>query len=204
MLVPGTMAKSPVTAVLLMARGRPPLLVRVTMGERAAMPTPVAGKLMAEVGREGDAGGATPVPVSEMVWVRYWSEMVRVPVAGADACGLKGDADGAGGVGVERVAAGVDDAEVAGGDLGGDQSEGYVAGVCHRDGLRRAGGGELLWAEGEGEGRERVGGGRGSGAAERGGLGACVVGDGEGAGAGAGGGGGEGDGDGAAGAGCER
>ena len=39
-------------------------------------------------------------------------------------------------MGVERVAAGVDDAEVAGGDLSGDEGESYVAGVCHRDGLR--------------------------------------------------------------------
>jgi hypothetical protein len=87
--VPGTMAKSPVTVVLLMTRGRPPLLVRVTMGERAVMPTPVLGKLMAVVGERETPGGATPVPVSERVWVRYWSVTVRVPLAGPTAVGWK-------------------------------------------------------------------------------------------------------------------
>ena len=82
LLVPGTMAKSPVTAMLPMARGRPPLLVRVTMGERAVMPTPVAGKVIPKAGERETPGGATPVPASEMVCARYWSEMVSVPVAG--------------------------------------------------------------------------------------------------------------------------
>ena len=52
-------------------------------GRERVRPTPVAGKLMADGRARGRRrAGATPVPVSETVWVRYWSVTVRVPVAG--------------------------------------------------------------------------------------------------------------------------
>ncbi len=52
-----------------MVRGRPPLLVRVRVCEGAVRETPVAGKLRV-VGESETPGGATPVPMREMVLVR--------------------------------------------------------------------------------------------------------------------------------------
>ena len=70
-LLPATITKSPVIAMFWTRSGTPPLLVRVTVWAEAVTPTPVAGKVTVEKGESETPGGATPVPFSAMVWLRY-------------------------------------------------------------------------------------------------------------------------------------
>lgn len=62
-LLPGTMMKSPETAMLCTRSGTPPLFVSVTVTAEAARPTPVDGKVMLEKGERETPGGARPVPL---------------------------------------------------------------------------------------------------------------------------------------------
>ena len=89
---------------------------------------PVARKLTVDTGESETPGGAMPVPLSAMVWVRYWSETVRVPAAGPMVVGANATA-------IEQVECALSelpqvliDGEVAGGDLRGDEGERDVAG----------------------------------------------------------------------------
>ncbi len=61
-LLPGTMAKSPVIATVAIERGRPPLFVSVTVCGAELSETPVAGKLIPNSGDKETPGGATPCP----------------------------------------------------------------------------------------------------------------------------------------------
>ena len=70
-LLPGTMAKSPLTATVAMERGRPPLFVRVTVCGAELSETPVAGKFIPNNGDNDTPGGATPVPLNVTVCERY-------------------------------------------------------------------------------------------------------------------------------------
>jgi hypothetical protein len=69
-LLPGTMAKSPLIATVAMERGRPPLFVSVTVCGAELSETPVAGKLIPNNGDNETPGGATPVPLSATVCER--------------------------------------------------------------------------------------------------------------------------------------
>jgi hypothetical protein len=88
-LLPGAMAKSPLTAMVSIESGVPPLLVRVTVCGEEPRPTPVAGKLIPKRGESETPGGAMPVPLSVTVCARYWSETVRVPAPGPRTVGWK-------------------------------------------------------------------------------------------------------------------
>src|SRR5277367_4926557 len=81
LLLPGTMEKSPVSAVLCKRSGTPPLFVSVTVCAAEVRPTPVFGKVTVENGASDTPGGATPVPLSVTVWVRYWSDTDSMPVS---------------------------------------------------------------------------------------------------------------------------
>ena len=87
-LVAGGMPKSPVAAMEASASGTPPLLLRVMVWGAAERPTPVGGKVRPPSGEMETPGGASPVPVRAMVWVRNWSAIARVPVWGPVAWGL--------------------------------------------------------------------------------------------------------------------
>jgi hypothetical protein len=84
---PATMAKSPLIASVAMERATPPLLANVTVCGAELRPTPVAGKVMPKSGESETPAGATPVPLSVIVCVRYWSETISVPAAGPSVFG---------------------------------------------------------------------------------------------------------------------
>ena len=81
LLLPEAMLKSPVVTIPEMVRGTPPLLVRVTVWLGLESETPTPPKARPPMGESETPGGARPVPVSGMVWVRNSSVMVRVPVS---------------------------------------------------------------------------------------------------------------------------
>ena len=78
-LEPGRIAKSPVATMLAIARGVPPLFVRVTVCEGVVRPTPMAPKIRPVVGEIETPGGARPIPDSVTVLRRNWSEIDSVP-----------------------------------------------------------------------------------------------------------------------------
>ena len=88
-LLPATGAKSPVTAMLWISSGIPPLLVSVTVCAAAVSPTPVAANVIADTGDSDTPAGATPIPLNATVWLRYSSVTVSTPAPGPTLFGTK-------------------------------------------------------------------------------------------------------------------
>src|SRR4029077_8602322 len=152
-------------------------------------------------GREADAGGDTGAGERYGLWASggVVGDGDRAGLA-AGGGGCEGDADGAVGAGGDGSAAGVGLAVLRAGRDAGDV-QGSRAGVGERNGLRGAGGIQILIAEGQcGRGETDASGYTGAGEGHGLRASGSVVGDGNRAGLAAGGGGGEGDADGAVGA----
>src|SRR5579859_259074 len=63
-LLPATIAKSPVAVMLWIASAIPPLFVSVTACAAAPIPTPVAANAIPDTGDSDTPAGATPAPLS--------------------------------------------------------------------------------------------------------------------------------------------
>ena len=71
LLLPATIAKSPVAVTLWIPSATPPLFVNVTVWAAALKPTPVTPNANPPTGEVDTPAGATPVPPSAIVWLRY-------------------------------------------------------------------------------------------------------------------------------------
>ena len=158
------------TATFETVSGTPPLLVRVSVCASAVSPTPVAGKLSETGVSETPGAGDARAAERDGLVAKLVGDGERRG-AGADRRWREGDVEGAGRMGRQGVAAGIDDREVAGRDAGGDQRERDASAIGEGDGLSGAGRADLLLREAQRGRGEGVGGGRFADAGEARGLG---------------------------------